>query len=388
MRMRRTMRGISYRMVTSSADSRITIFSRGIVIVETAPGRHDTQAVCMILPPCMAAALRFTMSWPAADNGALGTMKPKVFGSHTPAKRGVVAAGFAAAAGCEAGDFARDDGLSRRGHLFRRFAAGQAIGAHIVRHPRRRVAMEGEHGFPRLRVVLRIIDGDAILEPAVGQHAQPFGERQLLGVRQARCIHHRCIDQPDGADHQGVAFPAAHRESHRERQWGINRAGAHVHRAEPAIPAVDERDAVGVGADLQRILHGEDARHARARAPGGGVERRVALRKALAAFGIQLRCLGGERGRLAAGGEQRARGCVGHPDAEQCVLAARGSRFFCRDEAPAASAATQSSNPRWRMQAHGQGAFAAWRGRRRGPARRDPRRLLPQRHRASGHRQR
>ena len=62
MRMRRTMRGISNRIVTSSADSRMTIFSRGIVIVETAPGRHDTHAVCMILPACMAAALRLTMS--------------------------------------------------------------------------------------------------------------------------------------------------------------------------------------------------------------------------------------------------------------------------------------------------------------------------------------
>jgi len=55
---------------------------------DTAPGRHETQAVCMILPACMAAALRVTISWPASDSGALGTMKPKVFGSHTPASRG------------------------------------------------------------------------------------------------------------------------------------------------------------------------------------------------------------------------------------------------------------------------------------------------------------
>ena len=45
--------------------------------------------------------------------------------------------------------------------------------------------MEREHGFPGLRVVFRIIDGDAILETAVGQYAQTLGERQLLGMGQA-----------------------------------------------------------------------------------------------------------------------------------------------------------------------------------------------------------
>src|SRR6478735_10685954 len=99
------MRGISNRMVTSSADSRITIFSRGMVMVDTAPGRHETQAVCMILPPCMAAALRVTTSCPAGDSGALGTMKPKVFGSHTPEKCAADPAGFAAPTGRGAAGF-------------------------------------------------------------------------------------------------------------------------------------------------------------------------------------------------------------------------------------------------------------------------------------------
>src|SRR6187551_3527904 len=99
------MRGISKRIVTSSADSRITIFSRGMVMVDTAPGRHETQAVCMILPPCMAAALRVTTSCPAGDSGAFGTMKPKVFGSHTPEKCATVPMGFAVVVRCGAAGF-------------------------------------------------------------------------------------------------------------------------------------------------------------------------------------------------------------------------------------------------------------------------------------------
>jgi hypothetical protein len=42
--MRRTMRGISKSIVTSSGVSRITMLSRGIVMVEIAPGLHDVHA--------------------------------------------------------------------------------------------------------------------------------------------------------------------------------------------------------------------------------------------------------------------------------------------------------------------------------------------------------
>src|SRR6185503_1158831 len=84
-------------MVGSSADCSTTLFSRGIVIVDTAPGRHDVQAVCMILPPAMAAALRSTSALPAVDSSASGTMNPNVRGSQIPLKRG--AAGVATATG-------------------------------------------------------------------------------------------------------------------------------------------------------------------------------------------------------------------------------------------------------------------------------------------------
>ena len=227
--------------MTSSADSRITIFSRGIVIVDTAPGRHETQAVCMILPPCMAAALRVTMSWPALDSGALGTMKPKVFGSHTPAKRGAGATDFAATAAVrDRAGFVRDAVACADGNLFRRLTTRHAIGADVICHACRGVAMEGEHGFPGLRVVLRIIDGDAVLEATVWQHAQTLGQRQLLRVRQARCIHHRRVDQSDGAYHERACFPVPHRKSHRQRQRRIHGTGAEIDNAEPSIPAVDE----------------------------------------------------------------------------------------------------------------------------------------------------
>src|SRR5688500_20363686 len=88
MRMRRTMRGISNSSVISSADCRTTIFSRGIVIVEIAQGRHDVQAVCMILAPAIAAALRSTMALPATDHGDLWTMYRQVLVSQLPEKRG------------------------------------------------------------------------------------------------------------------------------------------------------------------------------------------------------------------------------------------------------------------------------------------------------------
>jgi hypothetical protein len=74
--------------------------SRGIVIVDTAPGRQDTHAVCMIRPAAIAAALRSTSAWPVAESFASGTRKPNVFGSQMPVNlTAVPGAGEGAAAG-------------------------------------------------------------------------------------------------------------------------------------------------------------------------------------------------------------------------------------------------------------------------------------------------
>ena len=201
-------------------------------------------------------------------------MIPKVFGSHTPARRGAGATPFAAtgAAVRDETDVVRGAVVRPTAHLFRRLAACHAIGADIVGHPCGGIPMEREYGFPRLRVVFRIIDGDAILEPAVRQHAETLGERQPLGMWQARRIHHRCINQSGGAYHESTALPVPDRKTHRERQRRIRRTGSQIDNAEPSIPAVDERDAVGVGADFYRIPHREDAGHSGSRAPGRRIE--------------------------------------------------------------------------------------------------------------------
>ena len=52
------------------------------------------------------------------------------------------------------------------------------------------------------------------------------------------------------------------------------------------IAFVDEGDAMLIRADFQRILHGEDAGHAGTRAPGRGVEGRIASGETLTPLGI------------------------------------------------------------------------------------------------------
>ena len=117
-----------------------------MVMVDTAPGRQDVQAVCMILPPRIAAAPRSTMSRPAVESGASGTMNPKVFGSHIPESRGAGAAvfeGTPAGARLLHGDAA---GGARPEHCG--LAVGNAVRADVVGHSRRSIAMEIQHAIP------------------------------------------------------------------------------------------------------------------------------------------------------------------------------------------------------------------------------------------------
>ena len=219
--------------------------------------------------------------------------------------------------------------------------------------------MEGEHGVPALRVVFRIIDGDAILEPAVRQHAQTLGERQLLGMWQARRIHHGRVAQSGGAYHESAALPASDGKTHRERQRRIGRTGSQIDDAEPSIPAVDERDAVGVRADFQRIRHREDAGHSGARAPGRRIEGGIALGETLAPFGIELRCLGGERRCLALRSQQGTRCRVGHPDAEQRLrTCSRCANLACRSRSASHKCGDAEQQPN-AVPAHDHGSFDA-----------------------------
>ena len=191
------------------------IFSRGMVMVDIAPGRQDVQAVCMILPSRIAAAPRSTMSRPAFERGASGTMNPKVFGSHIPESRGAGAAVFE---GTPAGRVL----LQRRGRRGARpehcgLAVGNAVRADVVGDSRRRIAMEIQHRFPCLGKGIRIFDSEAVFQPPIIEDAQPLRQRHLLRMRHSRRIQHGGIDQTDGADDQGIAFPMAHRKAHRQR---------------------------------------------------------------------------------------------------------------------------------------------------------------------------
>ncbi len=167
-------------------------------------------------------------------------MIPKVFGSHTPARRGAGRNGICSRSRGPRRDRRRPRRLrSRNRHLFRRLAACHAIGADIVCNPRGGIAMEGEHGFPALRVVFRIVDGDAILEPAVRQHAQTLGElstaRNVAGrthpSRSRRSIR-RCVSRDrsasqcptgkpivSGSGGSAVPAPRSTMRNHRYQPW-------------------------------------------------------------------------------------------------------------------------------------------------------------------------
>ena len=177
--------------------------------------------------------------------------------------------------------------------------------------------MEKQHRFPRLRKRIRVFDSEAILQPAIIEDAQPFRQRHLFGMRHSRGIQHGGIDQTDGADDQGIAFPMANRKAHRQWKRWIHGAAGQIDHPKPAIPAMDDRHEIAVAPYLEWVGHSKDARHTGACAPCGLVEGRVAGRPSPHALRIHFRRLFVQwRCRSVHGNELLGRG-IGNPNSHQ-----------------------------------------------------------------------